>query len=113
MHFFLRSIVNDTLKLCERQSFRLVHATNSGRIRSDYLLNLLNNSRVGIPKPLTCLPSDLVKPEEAIAFYGLTKQELRRWSRRKYYPAPHYKFNKMTIRYPLGLLGEWLKEHSK
>ena len=112
MHFFQRLVINDMLRLAERQSYRLVPRTKSGRIRSDALLELLNRSRVGIAAPLSYLPNDLLKPEEVELKYGVTKRELRRWTRRKRNPSPHYRLNKFTLRYPEGLLGEWLKENS-
>lgn len=113
MYFYNRELVNGMLRLAPRQSYRLVRKTPSGRISSDVLLELLNRSRVGIQDPISCFPCDLIKPEEAIAEYGVTKSELRRWSRRKRNPSPHFRLNKYTIRYSKSLLGEWLMENSK
>lgn len=112
MHFYRREMVNGILRLGNRQSYRTVKATPSGMIRSDVLLALLNRTRVGIDSPLSTLPSDLLTPQEAVLKYGVTECQLRRWSRRKRKPSPHYRINKYTIRYPQSLLGEWLKEHS-
>jgi hypothetical protein len=112
MYFYRREIVNNLLRLGNRQSYRTVKATPSGMIRSDVLLALLNRTRVGIDSPLSTLPSDLLTPEEAESTYGVTQHQLRRWSHRKRNPSPHYRLNKYTIRYPQTLLGEWLKEHS-
>ena len=46
--YWSRSFVNERLRLAVRQSYRLVPATASGRIRSDGVLLLLNRARVGI-----------------------------------------------------------------
>ena len=113
MHFYKRELVNGILRLAPRQSYRTVSGTASGLICSESLLELLNRSRVGIKEPLTCLPSDLIKPEEAELEYGITKRDLHKWYRRKRNPSPHFRLNKYTIRYSKSLLGEWLMENSK
>ena len=113
MYFYKRELVNGMLRLAPRQSYRLVRQTQSGRISSDALLELLNRSRVGIKDAFTCFPSDLITPEEVIAEYGITKSELHKWYRRKRNPSPHFRLNKYTIRYSKSLLGEWLMKNSK
>jgi hypothetical protein len=113
MHFYRRYQINNILRLGPRQSYRTVSSTATGLIRSDVVLEFLNRSRVAIKDPLTCFPSDLIKPEEAETEYGITKRELRRWSSRKRNPTPHFRFNKYTIRYSKSLLQDWLMENSK
>lgn len=112
VYFFRREYINQILRLCPRQSYRVIRATASGRIRSDIVLALLNSTRVGITEPIAYLPCDLLTIDEAQSAYGVTKNELRRWSRRKRQPAPHYQINRSTIRFPKELLGKWLKENS-
>lgn len=112
MNFYKREFVNRALRLCPRQSYRIVHATATGRIRSDVLLALLNNSRVGIAEPISYIPSDLMTPSEAATAMGVSTRELRRWANRKRRPSPHYRLNRITIRYPKMLLCKWIEEMS-
>lgn len=114
MYFYwTRDFVNKTLGLTRRQSYRLVHATSSGRIRSDAVLSILNRSRVGIDEPLTVLPDAILTPDEAAAHFLVSSAELRRWAKRKRRVAPHFQINRCILRFPSGLLGKWLKENSK
>lgn len=113
MHFWTREFVNDTLKLAHRQSYRVVPATASGRIRSDAVLSLLNRSRVGIEAPLSALPDGLLTMDEAADRFGVTAKELRRWTRRTRRVAPHFRINRRILRFPSALLEDWLKENCK
>ena len=111
MYYWAREFVNERLRLADRQSYRLVPATPSGRIRSDGVLALLNRSRVGVADPLTAVPCDLMTPDETVAHFaasGLTLDDLRRWTRRTRKVAPHFRFNKNTIRFSAALLDGWL-----
>lgn len=103
--------MNNILRLEGRQSYRILRATATGLIRSDYLLELLNRSRVGIKDPLSIIPSDLMKPDEVQNIYGVTKQKMHRWNRRRI-PLPHFRINKHTVRYPKALLERWIEENS-
>ena len=113
--YWSRSFVNERLRLAVRQSYRLVPATASGRIRSDGVLLLLNRARVGIRNALSTLPSDLLTPDETVARFagsGVTERDLRRWTRRSRNPAPHFRLNRSTVRFSAALLDAWLAETS-
>lgn len=115
-NYWDRTFVKERLRLADRQSYRLVPATASGRIRSDNVLLLLNRSRVGIQEPLSYLPEDLLTPDEAVEFFagsGITLRDLRRWTRRKCRVAPHFRINRNTIRFSASMLNRWLAETSK
>lgn len=111
MHFWTREFVNDTLRLARRQSYRVVPATASGRIRSDAVLSLLNRSRIGIASPLSCLPDGMLTIDEAADRFGVSVNDLRRWTRRTRRTAPHFRINRRIMRFPAALLEEWLKEN--
>ena len=113
MHFWTREFVNDTLRLARRQSYRVVPATASGRIRSDAVLSLLNRSRIGIEAPLSALPDGILTIEEAADRFGITAKDLRRWTRRIRRAVPHFRINRRIPRFPSALLENWLKENSK
>ena len=104
--------MNDTLRLHRRQSYRIVPATASGRIRSDTVLSILNRSRVGIDAPISHLPAALLTADEAADRFGVTVRELRTWSRRSRRAAPHFRINKFVTRFPSDLLENWLKENA-
>lgn len=114
--YWNREFVNERLRLGFRQSYRLVPATPSGRIRSDNILLLLNRSRVGIHSAISELPSDLLTPEETAARFaqsGITLRDLRRWTRRAKNVAPHFRLNRNTIRFSEAMLDRWLSENSR
>lgn len=114
--YWNREFVNERLRLGFRQSYRLVPATPSGRIRSDNILLLLNRSRVGIQFAISALPSDLLTPEETVARFaqsGITLRDLRRWTHREKKVAPHFRLNRNTIRFSAAMLDRWLSENSK
>jgi len=113
LHFWTREFVNDTLRLARRQSYRVVPATASGRIRSDAVLSLLNRSRIGIEAPLSALPDGILTIEEAADRFGITAKDLRRWTRRIRRAVPHFRINRRIVRFPAALLENWLKENSK
>lgn len=114
--YWNRTFVNERLRLGFRQSYRLVPATPSGRIRSDNILLLLNRSRVGIQFAISALPSDLLTPEETVARFaqsGITLRDLRRWTHREKKVAPHFRLNRNTIRFSAAMLDRWLSENSR
>ena len=114
-HYWTRESVNDHLRLGKSQSYNIVPATQSGRIRSDCVLALINHSRVGIEEPLQCVPSDLLTPEETVTqlgAIGVTRRDLRRWTRSKRNVVPHLRINRSTIRYSRSMLEEWLARTS-
>lgn len=115
--YWTREFVNERLKIGLFQSYRLIPATPSKRIRSDEVLSLLNRSRVGIRASIDKLPGDgfLLTPEETVAHFaesGVTAADLRRWTRRSRNPAPHFRLNKKTVRFSANLLDGWLAETS-
>lgn len=114
--YWKRDFVNERLRLkSTSQSYALVPATPSGRIRSDSIIFLLNQSRRGIDAPLTAMPSDLMTPEETAAHFapsGITLGDLRRWTHRKRNVAPHFRINKRVTRFSAAMLESWLAENS-
>lgn len=115
-YYWGRSFVNERLRLADRQSYRLVPATPSGRIRSDNILSLLNRSRVGIAAPISALPCDILTPEETVVQFaesGITLDDLRRWTHRRRKVVPHFRLNRNTIRFSAAMLDRWLAETSK
>lgn len=114
-YYWPRAFVNERLRLAVRQSYRLVPATPSGRIRSDGVVALLSRARVGIDAPLTDIPHDLLTPAETVARFsesGVTLRDLRRWTRRRRNCAPHFRLNSHTIRFSAGCLDAWLAQNS-
>ena len=115
MYYWRREFVNERLGISKTQSYRIVPATESGRIRSDSVLSLLNRARVGVSAALTVVPADLLTPEQTAARFadsGVTERDLRRWIRRTRNPAPHFRLNRNTVRFSAGLLEAWLAETS-
>ena len=112
MNLFSRETINNILRIAPRQSYRILRHTSTGRIRSDAVLDLLNNARVGIITPLSVLPFDLITPDEVERVYGVTKKELSRWGKRKRNAPPHFRLNKHTVRYSQSSFGKWLKDNS-
>lgn len=114
MYYWDRSFVNDRLKLAKFQSYRIIPATPSGRISSEYIVDLLNRTGVGAAY-LLCVPANLLTPEELVARYAdsnLTLKDIRRWMNRKRRPIPHYRLSRYAIRFPLNEVDKWLKENS-
>ena len=61
-NYFDRQFVCERLRISLRTSYRIF---GSGRrIRSDYMIDLLNRTRRGTQELLDCLPSDLRTPTE-------------------------------------------------
>ena len=113
MFYRTREFVDERLRLARRQSYRIVPATPSGRIKDTSVVLLLNASRVGIDEPLTNIPCDLMTPEEAVRrFDGITLRDLNRWTHRKLRVVPHFRLNRYTIRFSEAMLGEWLSRNS-
>lgn len=111
--YWRREFVEGLLRLGRRQSYRLFAPTASGRICSDAVVRRLNAGRVGVGAELTEAPSDLMRPEEAAAMLGVEVSELRRWSRRRRNPAPHFRLNGHTLRYPARALEAWMSSPSR
>ena len=114
MYYWERSSVNDRLRLAKFQSYRIIPATPSGRISSEYIIELLNRTGVGVSFRLD-VPSDLLTPEELIALYAdshLTWKNLRKWMHRKRRPIPHYRLSRYAIRFSASDVESWLKETS-
>ena len=115
MYYWRREFVNERLGISLAQSYRLVPVTESGRIRSDSVLSLLNRARVGVRDALTAVPADLLTLEQTAARFaesGVTERDLRRWIRRTRNPAPHFRLNRNTVRFSAGLLEAWLASTS-
>lgn len=110
--YWRREFVEGLLRLGRRQSYRLFAPTESGRISSEAVVRRLNAGRVGVAAPLTEAPSDLMRPEEAAEMLGVDPSELRRWSRRRVRPAPHFRLTGHTLRYPARALEEWMTSPS-
>lgn len=111
--FWRREAVNALLRLGRRQSYRMFAPTQSGRISSAKVVELLNSARRGIPAPIREVPSDLVRMEELGAETGATHREMKRWAARKSNPLPHFRLNSHALRFPKGMAVEWMGRSSK
>lgn len=114
MYYWTRSAVNDRLKLAKFQSYRIIPATPSGRISSEYIAALLNRTRVGVTFRLD-IPSDILTPEELVGRYAesnITWKDIRRWIRRKRNPLPHYRLSRYAIRFPAEDVETWIRRES-
>lgn len=118
MHFLARQFVNDRLRLSVCQSYRIVGRSANAygaRIRSDYIVELLNRARCGNQSVVTDLPNDIVTADEMAAELSeseITAADLIRWTNRRRNPLPHYRLNKHTRRFRRANVLEWLKETS-
>lgn len=111
MYYWPRSYVNERLKLAKFQSYRIIPATNSGRISSDYIVNLLNRTGVGIAAFRCSMPSDILTTEELVERYaesGITRKDVIKWSRLKRNPIPHYRLSRYAIRFSAADVDEWM-----
>ena len=116
MFYRTRDWVNEYLRLSPRQSYRIISATPSGRIKDTTVLALLNRSRVGISQPLCNVPADLLTLDETISRFSdseITKADLKRWTHRTRNAPPHFRLNRNTILFPASMLNDWLaKDYS-
>ena len=97
------------------QSYSLCPATPSGRIRTDFVVALLNKSRVGIVEPLKDIPSDLLSPEQVVERFadsGITLKDIRRWTHRRLRVPPHFRLTRNMVRFSESGLRRWLDEES-
>ena len=113
--YWPRSMVNSRLRFSLWQSYRFVPVTPSGRIRSDKVYELLNRSRRGMVKPVTCLPHDLVKLEEVathLSHLNVTTEEVKRWIKRGRAMPPHFYITRNHILFSVSALENWIAENS-
>lgn len=115
MYYWSRAFVNERLKLAKFQSYRIIPATPSGRISSDYIVDLLNRTGIGVPFRFG-IPSDILTTDELVARYaesGITSSNIRKWTKRRRKPLPHYRLSRYALRFSLEDVENWLKETSK
>ena len=117
MHFLSRHFVNDRLRLSVYQSYRIVGEPShyGERIRSDYVVELLNRSRCAGEDMVIDVPSDILKPEEMaaeLAESDISVKMLMNWTNRTRNPIPHYRLNKHTRRFRRASVLKWLETFS-
>ena len=112
-NYLPRQLVSERLRITKHQTYRFFGGCS--RIRSDYLLDFLNQTRRGCQKLLTCIPSDLKTPDElAVILSGseITTRELRAWTHRKQNPPPFFRVNKQFTLFRLSAMLDWLDAQS-
>lgn len=112
-YYFTRSLACERLRMGLSQSYRIFGG--SRRIRSDYILDLLNRSRRGAQNILTDVPSDLKTPAElaeALAGSGITERNIRAWMKREKNPPPFFRVNKQFRLFRLSAVLDWLDAQS-
>jgi hypothetical protein len=117
MHFLSRHLVNDRLRLSVYQSYRIVGEPShyGARIRSDYVVEMLNRSRCAGEEMVMELPSDILTADEMaaeLAESDISAKNLMNWSNRSRNPLPHYRLNKHTRRFRRASVMKWLESSS-
>jgi len=115
MNLLNRALICERLRLCRRQSYRIVPPSRLSLINSDEVLEVLNHARRGGMEPLRDIPSDIKTPEEmASEIGGVTAQMLITWScRRSKNVPPHFYINRHCIRFSASRLLAWLEERTR
>lgn len=109
-----RELVCSRLRIGRRASYRLLPSSFDAFINSDELIDLLNSSRRGIREPISCVPSDLRRPEEMAAeLETVPLKKLMAWTRRFKNPVPHFRPNKQVTRFSSRMVREWLDENCR
>jgi len=113
-HYFDRKFVCERLRLSPRSSYRIFGA--SRRIRSDYMIDLLNRTRRGTQELLEYLPSDLRTPEEMAELLtesNITAKMLKAWTHRQKNPPPFFRINSHFILFRESAMLDWLDAQSR
>ena len=113
-NYFDRQFVCERLRISLRTSYRIF---GSGRrIRSDYMIDLLNRTRRGTQELLDCLPSDLRTPAEMaklLSESNISEKMLKVWAHRQRNPPPFFRLNSHTILFRESALLDWLDAQSR
>ena len=112
-HYLTREFVCNRLRINLRFSYRVFSGCR--RIRSDYVLDYLNQIRAGVQEKLICIPSDLRTIDELAADLkesGITAKHLRAWTHRKSNPPPFFLVNKQVKIFRLSAMLDWLDAQS-
>lgn len=112
-HYLTREFVCNRLRINRRFSYRVFAGCR--RIRSDYVLDYLNQIRSGVQEKLICIPSDLRTIDELAADLKeseITVRDLRAWTHRKSNPPPFFHVNKQVKIFRLSAMLDWLDAQS-
>ena len=93
-HYFPRKFVLERLRMSHSASYRFFGAAR--RLRSDYILDLLNRTRHGPQSVLVSIPHDLRTPAEMAALLSesnITEKMLKAWTHRQKNPPPFFRLN--------------------
>jgi len=113
-YYLTRSLVCERLHLSSSASYRIFGAAK--RIRSDYVLDLLNRTRHWPQEMLdTFVPDDLRTPAEIAALVadsGITERQLKTWTHRRINPPPFFRINSHRILFRESAFLDWLDAQS-
>ena len=115
MNYLTRQKICDRLRLGLRQSYRVVGSSYGELVGSDEVVRLLNRARRACG-PLSHVPSDMLTPEEMserLAEDGVTAHDLVVWCRRTKNVPPHYRINRVTVRFRESDMLEWMRGRSR
>ena len=113
-HYFPRKFVLERLRMSHSASYRFFGAAR--RLRSDYILDLLNRTRRGPQDVLVSIPHDLRTPAEMAAILSesnITEKMLKAWTHRQKNPPPFFRLNSHHILFSESALLDWLDAQSR
>ena len=113
MSLLKRQLICERLRIKHRASYRIIGASRLSLISSNDVLDLLNDSRRAMPRPLDEIPCDLRTPEEmAEEIGGVSAHDLLNWTHRTKNVPPHFRLNKQTTRFSASRMMAWLEERT-
>lgn len=108
MFYVSRKFICERLGVSKWASYGMFAATSIGRIPSDRVIALLNESRKAGEERLDFIPSDIVTADQLAEETGIPAHSILVWTRRRVKVPPHFRINKQTTRFRRSSFAAWL-----